>query len=171
MFPRLTFVAVTVSIMSTLVFATATPAWASRWNAAAAGCVVTDIAIAADRYVNTAGGIKFKGTSTGQIVATCSVPENLGTVVGLGMTYQDPDATQTGASVSAQLRRSTKSTGAITTIATINSNNLTGTALQYRFITLSHSMNSNDFWYYIQLHLNRNTSSLDPSIRGVDLRL
>src|SRR5690606_22503553 len=111
--------------------------------------------------------------NTGTIIANCNVPDDLGTIFGLGATYTDSDGTSTGASVTIELKRTAK-TGGITVIHSFSSNSYSDTGLTYKSQAINggsgHTMNNTDYMYYIAISLNRNSSSLTGSIRGVELQ-
>src|SRR5687767_871919 len=93
-----------------------------QWNVNGTACIADAGAIQGNLYIGTGGTVKFASAKTGRITLYCPVSDRLGfkpTLIGL--TYYD-DSAIAGNHVTAQYIAMDISTGAISTIATADSN-------------------------------------------------
>src|SRR5216684_3332505 len=84
------------------------------WGMNGSSCTPGDPAIQANRYLITAGTVKFQSSATGLITLYCPVTGYCGPPVGrptLGLTYTDESGTGTDANITARLVRLAKSDG------------------------------------------------------------
>lgn len=143
------------------------------WNAQAASCPVDHDTIANNRFFITAGGITFNTGATGTIVSHCAMNEDQSTVYSLGVTYTDSDGTGTNGGIDAKFKKTNKTTGAITTIATLLSNSFSDTSLTYHSVAINggsgEAIDDNDYYYFVVISQDRISTSNTASIRGVTL--
>jgi hypothetical protein len=92
------------------------------WQSAGAGCVPLDSTLESEwDYVST-GGVGYQGTVTGGIDFVCSVQtHNDSGVDGLCFNFRDYNGTDTDATINASLIRISRSTGVLTVIADVES--------------------------------------------------
>ena len=88
--------------------------------------------------------------------------------------YQDPDGTSVSHTygVKAKLLRVNKGTGAVSVIATFDSDSGSGASTPtFRQVKFTHSWDFNNYAYYVTLTLNRSSTILNPGVWFVKLSL
>lgn len=146
-----------------------------RWAMNGAGCVPTGTTIQLENYLVVAGHVKFQAGKTGQITLICPVSVGVGNVNRLGVAYIDSTGTGVGSGVRAQLRRIRKTTGNVETVAGFefdsNASFPSTAAWAYRGagVARGHTLDDFNYYYYVQVTLNRSNSSDIASIGGVEL--
>lgn len=162
---------VTATLLAIVSFAGSNTAHAAGtyWSAAAATCVPGDPAIQSDRYLVQAGKVQHTASSVDLVTLYCPVERNTGAddPNRLYMTWNDSSSAP-GANVKAQLIRMSKTTGALTTIATLDSNS-SGTGLIYGSVGFTEALNWGQNYYYVRVDLDRNNTSEIEQFFGVEL--
>jgi hypothetical protein len=135
------------------------------WSHAVNACAIDEADVS--RYMVGVSFLSHRGAITGTLTARCNV-ENLpvtpgGDVLALQLVYRDQDGAGTAYNVSARLLAITNS-GAVATIATVNSN--TGpasTSFQTLIRTFSHDFNFLSNAYYVEVTVFRNDTAQAPA--------
>lgn len=142
------------------------------WQSVAMACVPTSNTVSQDKYVTTAGVVKFKPERTGRISFIC--PVNFPLEEGeyyLGGRIKTPFPDLFG--ITLQLRKKHNVTGAVETVLSVNSVQRGDITNEFRFSTSAPKRISFDFEesaYWVQITYSRNnggTASL--SIASVQL--
>jgi len=152
MFKIVCLAAAAVVALSANAFA-GTPVWGTNVSS----CVPDNSAIQPNLYLNSAGSMGFASGATGDVVVYCPIPTLASTPGNIQIGYIDDTATSLN-HVKAQLIAMNYTTGAISTVTTIDSANFSSSASY-----VSHSL-STDFTgynpsqnaYYIRIDLVRN---------------
>jgi hypothetical protein len=169
--------AVLLATMATVVSLSALPtpalAIAPVWATVGAGCVPTGQTSQFDLHFQTAGRTNFNIARIGQIILTCPITARLAAVNGLRLLYADPDGTGTGARVVAALRKMHRLTGAVSTVASVDSNTFEQTAFGTAGANLNGCNNyifdQDQYHYYVQINMTRNSALLPVSFGAVEL--
>jgi len=135
------------------------------WQQEAVGCAVDDTDVT--RFAaSTLGYVTFKTGISGGIYLRCGVtnPMDGGGSPGwdrLYVTYKDPDATGTASQVKVFLKRISRSSGSLSTIATFNSNSFTGTGTQEKYVSVSTTWDFATYYYFLEIYLGRTSTTSD----------
>jgi len=154
-------------------------AWAQRieylpaWTHAASACSPDEAALS--KYAFTNADFSFNSTSVSDvgglglpvlIYVRCNVlnPLDAGnpTWNSMYVGYQDPDGQGFKYQVFVRLRRLSRTTGGVSTVATFNSNSLTNTARSERFVTFSHNFDFLNNEYYVEIGISRTDTLANP---------
>ncbi len=155
------FLAVSGAVILILGLAHSTPAQ-SLWTSVASAGTADDSDLS--DWVATYSHVGFKTGASGYLTLRYNVtnPEDDGSNTNwfrLYVTYRDPDGTGTGSRVRVFLRRTSRSSGSVSTIATFDSNTFTTTATQTQSVNFSHTWNFYDYYYFLEAELYRTTGS------------
>ena len=154
--------------------AISTPSYAfNQWNVNGTSCVPDAGAIQNNLYIGTGGTVKFASGKTGDIVLYCPVSANLGFTPRLvGLTYYD-DTSALGNHVTVQLIKMDMSTGGITSIVTVDSNNGAVSANGKASLighTFQDAFDTKNFAYYLRVAVIRNSRNANETVYGVALQ-
>lgn len=141
------------------------------WTSVGDGCVPVDEDIVVNNYDSRGFGVGFKGTATGDIRLVCPVNIRTSgaspTVNELHMSYKDPDGTGGNSRIRSTLWQVSDGSNAASSLCTADSNsnsptgNTTWSCLPFAFVpSLSKS-------YYVEIIIERTTSTLDPELLAV----
>lgn len=147
------------------------------WSMVAAGCTPGDPAIQNNRYQIQSGHVAHAGTNVDVISLYCPVTAlDPGEVAASGeptqvtMTFQD-ESTSVGDNITAQLIRMTRTSGALTTIATLDSDSTDGmgTGVQKQAASYTHTFDFTTYVYYVRIDIDRAGTSATPVAYFVSL--
>jgi hypothetical protein len=145
------------------------------WNMHASSCRADNTAIQGNWYVATDGGVGHRGTTTSTITMYCPVlTVGQDPFVGGGSTIAfigvSGHPAQTGPSITAQLVRMSKNTGALSNV---------GSSVTLTFISpglilrktgrLTHQFDFTQYFYYVRIDISRTNSGQNVSFYVVDL--
>lgn len=134
----------------------------SLWTSVASACAV-DESDQSD-WAASYSQVGFKTGASGYVTLRYNVtnPEDDGSNTfwdRLYVTYRDPDGTGTASRVRVFLRRASRTTGSIATIATFDSNTFSATGTQTASVSFSHSWSFYSYYYFLETELYRSTGS------------
>lgn len=144
------------------------------WQQEAVGCAVDDADVT--RFAaSTLGYVTLATGVAGGIYMRCGVtnPMDGGGSPGwdrLYVTYKDPDATGTGSQVKVFLKRISRSTGSLSTIATFNSNSFSGTGTQEKYVSVTTTWDFAAYYYFLEIYLGRTSTTSDVRAYGFSLQ-
>lgn len=156
-----------------LVVASSAALAANYWSAIATSCAPDAAAIQGNRYRSSGDTtIRHRGKNVDKIVLICGVPPNHGAISPgrLTLTYADSTATGTKAFVRAQFFSATRAGGVKTLIASVSSNDFSGTALtEIQSVNFNHAVDFAVNYYFVRIELDRSASTQAVSAVGVAL--
>jgi hypothetical protein len=135
----------------------------TAWSSTGGGCSAADTAVGL--FTVGAGSTKFTGTQTGTFQLYCAVTSLPFEPDTLSMTFADTSGSTTNSYVQVSLYRMSTSTGSITQIATLTSND-GGSSNGTPFV---HTFDFESYFYYIRVDIHRTSSSYVPILYGVRL--
>ena len=130
--------------------------------------------IQAGAYFQLAGRVTYKGTSTAKITLFGPIFNNSGKPIprwnSFTMFYQDSDGTGNTASVGASLGYLDPA-GNVKNVALLDSNQHfpSGTGVREMSTLFTHTFDFVNNYYYIQVGLNRTTTTSAPAILGIKI--
>jgi hypothetical protein len=164
----------TVTTLTTLGEHVSHAAGADIYSVSGAACVPGDPAIQNNRYTINAGSVLHTSTNVDLITLYCAVPVDVvpsGTnPTTLAVTYKDTTGTSTSANVAVQLLAMSKSSAAITTIATFNSNSFSDIVIAQHSVVFSHTFDWVNNTYYIRVDMDRTLTSEIVNLYQVTLK-
>jgi hypothetical protein len=157
------------AVLATLA-ATTGSALADDWQSAAIACTVDADSIRADRQGNPGSHMSFASGQTGAIKLFCPLPIGA-SGNAIAMTYRDATGRDTGAGVSAEVRRINKSNGSTSSLpgAVIDSDDFATTSTAHHFDTFTQVFDHTSYYYFVTITLTRSTAAQDVTIGGVEL--
>ena len=153
------------------------------WTMNAMACLPAGAPIISNRHDALAGAVRFRDGQTGNIALICPIPDDLGgtTLRSLRLTYRDADGRQGPSKVSAVIRRIRHSDGHVATLPNgdVSSNDTNATnSGPNGWAThqsgspgnvLSHAIDAANFYYYVQINLQRADPAVPLGAMGVHL--
>ncbi len=165
---------VVMTAVLVLVFASVAPVDAAQtrpWSAVGSTCVPDDDAPYTRYEVWASSGyIEFKSNVMGDIYFTCNVTTPIDSYPDepdwntLYLTFKDPDA---NGYVQAKLYRKNLATGAVGTLATVNSTD--GTGVRQAYVSVS-GFDFDNYAYFVRIRMNRTNTSSDQEFHIVRLQ-
>jgi len=158
-----------------LLLSTATPSFAEtvEWSSVAMACVPTASTLAEGRYVTTAGRVKFKKGKLGSISFICPISNKLrsGSYILKGYTTHSSDVARTDGQARITLRKSKKDAYLISNVL---GSDVFRLILGTKYRTQESfpkqlTFDTNSFYYWVQLTLERNGVRGEAAIHGVEL--
>jgi hypothetical protein len=153
------------------------------WSANAMACVQAGAPIVPNLYDALSGAVRFRVNQVGNIALICSIDHSTGQsgLRSLRLTYRDGDGSLGPSEVRAVVRRIRRTTGAVTTLANseVRSNapnapnsGPTGWATHTSGSpgnVMNHLMDLVNYYYYVQINLERTDPGVPLSVMGVHL--
>jgi hypothetical protein len=154
------------------------------WSCDAMACQPAGAPIKADLHDALAGAVRFKDGRVGTIALICPILDSLGApgaLRSLRLTYRDGDGREGPSEVSAAVRRVRRSDGHVATLdnGDVSSNDSTApNSGPSGWEThqsgspgnvLSHTVDLEDFYYYVQINLTRSDAAVPLAVMGVHL--
>ena len=141
------------------------------WTHVASACSPDEASFG--RFDSHVSSFKHAPGATGQIVTRCNIVDlpqfGIGEIPVLDVVYRDQDGSGTAQRVRAELIRSNNA-GTTSVIKTFDSNAFAGSpATQRRFVSYSHAFNFDTNAYFVQIRVDRTTTSVTPLIATVRL--
>jgi hypothetical protein len=153
------------------------------WSCSAMAAQPAGIPIRTNLHVSSHGTVRFRDGRTGTIALICPITDDLDGVRlrSLRLTYRDGDGRQGPSAVSASLRRVRRSDGHIATLPNggVSSNHVSApNSGPSGWVThqsgspgntLDHVLDLENFYYYVQINLQRSDDAVPLGVMGVHL--
>jgi hypothetical protein len=134
------------------------------------GCVPADVDIAADNYESVGPGVRFRGSSTGDIRLLCKVNRPLGHWENLRMSVKDPDGMDVTYRIRGALLYAPRGSNISTTVATCDSNTSDTTSHQTIVCDFFDLTPNRDNVYWFEITIERSSTAANPEFLGIQLQ-
>lgn len=146
-------------IAACLLLSITSNASANEFDMTGASCIPGDPAVTNNRYLVTGGTVKHKSTNTDLITLYCGIPTTITSPSHIELLYSST-ANNATTLVKMQYIKMSKTTGAITSVATANSQSgVNNGTPQLQNVSFSDTYSPSSFIYYVRVDLQRSSSA------------